>query len=250
MNASLALVPVPVCGDVLYAGRDERGVVQVSVRAVCRVLGIAPNMQIERLKRKPWAGGIVTISPEGQDTFVIPLRALPMWLATVQASRVREEARPTLERFQCEAADVLAAYFLGGAALPVVSADDTPEQVRELRARLDVLEARVAEGERERVELRKALGAPVKGQLALFNAPARAEVEAAFRERVRVAAEGLASVRMVSLLDALGVSPKVPSGKLQRRIGAALRALGYTNAERPRFQGPRARVWIRREVLQ
>jgi hypothetical protein len=39
-------------------------------------------------------------------------RTLPMWLATVQVSRVKPEAREALARYQKEAAEVLAKHFL------------------------------------------------------------------------------------------------------------------------------------------
>jgi hypothetical protein len=177
---SAALLPVPVCGTVIHACKAEGDTVMVAPSSVCDALGLASNKQIERLKRAPWASWalMATRSAGGtQMAFVIPLRALPMWLATIQTSRVAPAARPILERFQCEAADVFARHFLGEPAAPweppVVWADDTPEQIRELRSayvalvkRLDGVESRVAEGERERVEIRRAIVAPAV-QLAL-----------------------------------------------------------------------------------
>jgi hypothetical protein len=109
-------------GDELDVAR-EGDVLWVSVRRVCDALGVAANMQIAKLKGKPWAGGMMIISPSDggpQSTFCLPLRALPMWLATIEPSRVAESVRAKLERYQVECADALADYFFG----PVSTASD------------------------------------------------------------------------------------------------------------------------------
>jgi hypothetical protein len=47
-----------------------------------------------------------------QEMFCLALRTVPMWLATLTASRVRPEAQEKLIRYQCEAVDVLARAFM------------------------------------------------------------------------------------------------------------------------------------------
>ncbi|TKC98648.1 phage antirepressor N-terminal domain-containing protein [Polyangium fumosum] len=122
----IQLVKVNVCDAELEAGKDDGGAVWVSVRRVCEVLGVAENRQLSKLKSKPWAGVnmMFTTGPDGKryQTSVIPLKAFPMWLATINVTKVKPGIRTTLERFQKEAADVLAAYFVG---IPM------PAQVRE-----------------------------------------------------------------------------------------------------------------------
>lgn len=116
-NKSVPMVKVPVGDAFIEAGR-MRGEVRVSVRAVCEALDVNFSSQLAKLKKKPWAGvALIAIpSPGGaQLTATIPLRALPMWLAGLSAMKVKPALRPRLERFQLEAAEVLARHFgLGG----------------------------------------------------------------------------------------------------------------------------------------
>jgi hypothetical protein len=200
VSAALALVPVPVCGYTLDAGRDNAGAVWVSVRAVCEVLSLDFSTQLQKLKAKCWGGvGLIPIPSAGgvQDVACLPLRALPMWLATIQTSRVRPEARATLERFQCEAADVLARHFLGEVEAPrpppVVWADGTPQQLAELRARVERLEAGAVEGQQERAAIRAVLVAE-QLLLPLGAAPAepREPREPTPLDRLLVAWDGVA----------------------------------------------------------
>ncbi|MDC0749955.1 phage antirepressor N-terminal domain-containing protein [Polyangium mundeleinium] len=112
------LVKVNVCDAELEAGKDEAGTVWVSVRRVCEVLGVAEQRQLSKMKNKPWACVTMMVTQTSGDdqrrkVSVIPLKAFPMWLATINVTKVKPELRPTLERFQQEAADVLSAHFLG-----------------------------------------------------------------------------------------------------------------------------------------
>jgi hypothetical protein len=58
-----------------------------------------------------------------QEMACLHLDAVPMWLVTIEASRVAEDIRPKLDRYQREAALVLAEYFFGkkDAVLAVLS---------------------------------------------------------------------------------------------------------------------------------
>jgi hypothetical protein len=93
----------------------------VSVRRVCEALGIRNHGQQEKLKEKPWAcvQMICTHDASGrkQDLFCIDLDGLPMWLATIDTSRVAPEVQPKLVAYQREAAKALRDYFFGGAAI-------------------------------------------------------------------------------------------------------------------------------------
>jgi len=106
---------VKVCGTELEAGTDKDAKVWVSVKRVCDVLGVAEQRQIAKLKTKKWAGATMMVVPSAggaQRTMMLPLRAFPMWLANISPTKVRPEARETLEKFQLEAAEVLAKHFL------------------------------------------------------------------------------------------------------------------------------------------
>lgn len=89
----------------------------VSVRRVCEALGIDPPMQIKRIKTKSWASHVMMTwgVEDGRryPHFMLHVKSLPMWLATISEKKVSEAARPKLLAFQKEAADVLADHFLG-----------------------------------------------------------------------------------------------------------------------------------------
>lgn len=119
-----ALVPFSFRGDTLDVIPGD-GTVHVSIRRVCEALGVDFSGQLQKLKTKPWAGVefISTPSDGGvQEVACVPLRALPMWLATIEPSRVGESVRVKLAAYQTECADVLARHFLGARAPAAVDA--------------------------------------------------------------------------------------------------------------------------------
>lgn len=94
------------------------GKVWISVRRVCEALGIDNKTQQEKLATKEWAcvGLIPTQLPGDVQTrlvFCIDLDSLPMWLATIESSRVKPAVRPLLLRFQRECARILRDHFFG-----------------------------------------------------------------------------------------------------------------------------------------
>lgn len=106
---------VPFGEDTLEALADAAGI-WVSVRRACEILGLDPDGQRRKLKGKPWAITEMksVIDPAGmpRPAFFIDLESFPMWLATVEPSRVAPAVRPKLERYQREAKQVLASHFL------------------------------------------------------------------------------------------------------------------------------------------
>jgi hypothetical protein len=99
--------------DVQKSGED----VFVSVRRVCEALGIAHQRQQEKLSEKEWAVVTLMVSTgadgKSYQMTMLHLDSLPLWLATIDAGRVAEDARPKLLRYQRECARVLADHFLG-----------------------------------------------------------------------------------------------------------------------------------------
>jgi len=141
---------VPFHGDTIQAVRDERGV-WVPLRPVCDNVTIDGRAQQQRLQRQPWATAcmIHAVGDDGRkrEMFCVHLESLPMWLATIEPSRVKAAVRPKLVRYQCEARDVLARHFLTAqpkaepSPAPQVSAPqgarigDTPEGRDEVKRR-------------------------------------------------------------------------------------------------------------------
>lgn len=122
MASSYPLVPVQFQGDNIHAIRDESGEVWVVVLRLCEVMGIDYRSQYVKLQDKPWAktAKIVTATQGGYDRemFCIHLDSLPMWLTTIDSSRVAPGVRAKLAVYQAECARVLATHFFGRSPLP------------------------------------------------------------------------------------------------------------------------------------
>lgn len=115
-----ALIPFNFHGDALDVVRVE-GDVALAVRRLCEALGLDPDAQLRRLDRLAaegvrWAvtAIVAATGPDGKTYQVraLPRRSIPMWAATVDASRVAPEVRARLVAYQDEAAEVLAEAFL------------------------------------------------------------------------------------------------------------------------------------------
>jgi len=94
------------------------GKVWISVRRVCDALGVDPDSQRVKLATKEWACTVlITVQLPGdaqaRAVYCIDLDSLPMWLATIEASRVKPAVRPLLLAFQKECARVLRDHFFG-----------------------------------------------------------------------------------------------------------------------------------------
>lgn len=112
---------VSIGDDTLQAIVDEAGTVHVVVARVCEALGIDVDSQRKRIQQSPWGMRKSSLRPIADSmgreraTLCIELDALPMWLATADASKASPAAHAKLVRFQIEARDVLAAHFgIGG----------------------------------------------------------------------------------------------------------------------------------------
>lgn len=106
--------------------KDDDGV-WASLPRCCEHLGVNVEGQRRKLKTKSWARTKVerVETPGGNQTVtLIHADSLPMWLATIEPSRVAEVARPILEAYQVEAAKVLADYWNRGIALNPNASDD------------------------------------------------------------------------------------------------------------------------------
>lgn len=115
----ISLQLVPFHGATLEAVKVDE-TVWVSVRRMCEALGLDAEGQRQKLSnpdRAPWAVTFVTkvhdASGRNQDAFCIDLESVPMWLATIDTSRVTEEVRPKIVLYQREAAKALRDWFFG-----------------------------------------------------------------------------------------------------------------------------------------
>lgn len=96
---------------------QNNGDLWVSIRRVCEAIGLEFAAQLVKLKARIWARieSISMVGPDGRvrDTAMLHLDSLPMWLATIEPSRVAPEARKKLEVFQVECAKALRDHFFG-----------------------------------------------------------------------------------------------------------------------------------------
>lgn len=107
-------VTIDFHGDSIVAVKKD-GEVWVSIRRICECLGISLRRQQRKLESKAWATvafmAVVAADGRKRDQFMLSLKSLPMWLATLEASRLSDAVRPKLASFQCECHEVLSTYF-------------------------------------------------------------------------------------------------------------------------------------------
>lgn len=143
---STELVPIAVPGTdrhVMATVIDGRPM--VSIRHACDTIGIDGDNQLKKLKTKSWACTVLITAQVGgqrREVVMIDRRTFTMWLATIDANRVAEAARPVIESFQAEAADALDAYFNeGGAINPRATEDQLDALARKARMQIDIIHA-------------------------------------------------------------------------------------------------------------
>ena len=127
------IVEIPFHNDTLIAHRSEDGDVFVALRPICNSMGIDFSGQLQKMKRQPWAtvGELHTVGADGKtrDMTSVNRKTLTMWLATIDASRLKDEqARRNVIVYQKEAAEALDQYFNEGGAIRV-SGTDSDEDI-------------------------------------------------------------------------------------------------------------------------
>lgn len=130
---------VPFHGDMIEALYDtQTSIIYVVPKRVSENLGLEWSGQYQVLRSHDLLSQKllnVDIYIEGigtRETLCLPLKYLPLWLAGIQAKRVRGDIRQKLMIYQEECAEVLARYFLGDG---VVVNPDEP-----VRSTLDIIE--------------------------------------------------------------------------------------------------------------
>jgi hypothetical protein len=129
---------IPIGGKDFPIVLDKDGTEHVKLRELCEPFGLSDKSQRDRLKHHAWARGVMigTRRSDGKRaTFLcLPLRRVPMFFATLDASRVNATFRPALVRMQDVVADAIDDYYRNGGA---VRAEALPEQLRALKLKID-----------------------------------------------------------------------------------------------------------------
>lgn len=129
----IQLADIPFHDQIIRAVQLD-GTILIALKPLCTNLGIAYNAQYERLQRQPWAVIRMTrtTGADGKtyEMTMIDRRTLPMWLATIDTSRIRNpQARSTIISYQQEAADALDQYFNQGAAIREQAGDSDDDLI-------------------------------------------------------------------------------------------------------------------------
>lgn len=150
MSESSALIPIEQKTVTFYEDEitavvvDENGKqeVYVPLRPICDYLGLSWAGQYQRINRDAVLSEAATsvsvthtdvgrtMGTKTSDMLCLPLKYLNGWLFGINASRVKEELRERLIRYQKECYEILAQAFQSPAARPDVSS--TLMQVREM----------------------------------------------------------------------------------------------------------------------
>ncbi|ORX22739.1 hypothetical protein BVF91_09680 [Thermoanaerobacterium sp. PSU-2] len=147
----LQIKEVDFQGDKLLAVKDNKtNKIYVAVNHICNALGLDARIQRDKLKEHmtlskgctlwgiPSNGGI-------QESYVIELDYLPLWLASINPAKVSPAIQNKLVEYQLKAKDVLAQAFLGTQQL--MSIEDLiilqAQSVKELKEKVQTLEYRI-----------------------------------------------------------------------------------------------------------
>jgi P22_AR N-terminal domain len=116
-------LPISLFESVILAVRDTDGAIYLSIRDICQSIGIAPNVQLRRLRTH-------MILSEGISTFrvqtaggmqrqeFLTLELIPTWLLMINSARVLEAAKPKLVWFQRYIVREVYSAFAALAGLP------------------------------------------------------------------------------------------------------------------------------------
>jgi prophage antirepressor-like protein len=154
------VVDVDFYGGTIEAVLDENGDIWASVRRACEHIGIDEEGQRQKLRnpnRAPWSTACVikAVAEDGKirEQFMLHLDSVPMWLATIDAGRVRHECRELLVMYQKEAAKVLRDHFFGKQKQQV-SIEDIIEDISKKQLAKMIIESEEAREKSDKEVLR------------------------------------------------------------------------------------------------
>lgn len=95
----------------------------VSIRSICEGMGLDVQAQHRKLQKRQdkfnySLKAMVAQDGKTREVQCIPVKKVPGWLFTLDADRVKPEAKQSVELFQAECFDVLYDYWHGGESAP------------------------------------------------------------------------------------------------------------------------------------
>lgn len=249
MNNQLVTIPVPGTNNPIMAVQKD-GTEWAAANHVCDALGINWEPQHRKLKDKNWATMIImtTVGADGKqrEMSMVDRRTLTMWLATIDTNRINENARPTLEAFQLEAANALDSYFhKGGAINPRAEEHQLNALMRQSQMQMELCQA--AKGlihpdhleAKARIVLARGLG-----EVPELNPETRPLYTADFLKSKNLSNKKMKSVapmfgKRMKALYTLEKGREPEKYDLTLPNGQVRQVNGYTEADRPLMQ----RVW-------
>lgn len=112
-------IPIPRAAESVLTIHND-GKEWVSVTHICQALGLDPKSQRRKLQNRSWTTAVMMTLQVGNQKrrlYMVDGATLLMWLANIPTSRVKPEAKESLEAYQEEVAEVLDAYFYKGRAI-------------------------------------------------------------------------------------------------------------------------------------
>lgn len=248
MSNQLVTIPVPGTSNPIMAVQKD-GTEWASITHVCDALGIDSKSQRRKIQGKSWACGVMmTLQVAGQnrEVFMVDRRTLTMWLATIDTNRINENARPTLEAFQLEAANALDSYFhQGGAINPRADEHQLNALLRQSQMQMELCQA--AKGlihpdhleAKARIVLARGLG-----EVPELDPETRPLYTADFLKSKNLSTKRMKSVapmfgKRMKALYTLETGREPQKYDLTLSNGQVRQVNGYTEADRPLMQ----RVW-------
>lgn len=138
-------IPVPRAAESILTAHNN-GKEWVSVTHVCQALNLDPRSQRRKLQGRSWATAVMMplqVRGQKRSLYMVDGKTVLMWLATIEPSRVKPEARESLEAYQEEVSEALDAYFSRGTAInPRVSEgqpDNHPDASSVYQQQLELL---------------------------------------------------------------------------------------------------------------
>lgn len=167
-------------GDEITAVLADGGQVYVPVRPICDFMGVDWSAQRQRINRDQVLSSelktcVVVTTTQGQpdqrrDMLCLPLEFIPGWLFSINASRVKEEMRPKIIRYQRECFQVLWEAFQSGRLTtdeelmtgdsPAVQAYHMAMAIADLARSQVVMERQLESHERRIEQLEETIGDP------------------------------------------------------------------------------------------
>lgn len=234
---------VPFYGDELIAVQRSDGNIFVHFGRVCDNLGLARAPQVRRVQRHAvLEKGLVslTVATEGGAQLVQCLRIdlLPLWMAGLQVSRVKEDLRDKLARYQHEAAGVLWQAFkpqlVVAEQAPMVEADSTAIQQIQQIIEMGYAIARMGEQQLELQRQQQALHGRMDAAARIIR-----DVQG-YLERV--------DVRLGAVEDVLAPGAAITDAQateVANRVKALAELLTETHAGKNHYQGIFAELYRR-----